>query len=360
MNEKLLYELIRVAINTADSISVVPSTQDWEQVFREANKQALQGILLEAVNKICCQNEIEKPGPAIIYQWISNVTTIEARNALLDTAAKQLYLLFNEKGIRNCVLKGQGLARLYPDPQKRQPGDIDLWIEGNRDDILSVLKRGGYKIGPVVIHHVEAFIVEGVETEIHFMPIWLYNPFYNYRLQRYFKYYQNEQFSNFDSLLGFCYPKPTFNSIYCLVHIFHHFLEEGVGMRQVIDYYYVLTNKDCKRDEAVSTLRTIGLLKFVGAMMYVLKEVCGMKAEYMICAPLEKHGKVLLSEILATGNMGQYDSRYIRTYNESVIKKYIRKAKRWNSLLNLYPSEVLFIPLWKLWHWCWRKTKGYA
>ena len=35
-------------------------------------------------------------------------------------------------------------------------------------------------------------------------------------------------------------PTTAFNVIYQLTHLYHHFFDEGIGMRQIIDYYYVV------------------------------------------------------------------------------------------------------------------------
>ena len=71
------------------------------------------------------------------------------------------------------------------------------------------------------------------------------NPLYNARLQKWFKRNADLQCSNAVSLpdgIGeIAIPTMAFNVIYQLCHLYHHFFDEGIGMRQIIDYYYVVS-----------------------------------------------------------------------------------------------------------------------
>lgn len=359
-NRKLFFELLQVAISTKTRLSKKPSESEWAEVYQMAVKQSLEGVIFSAIEKLNTEDKSCMPGLLLFYQWLGEVAQIEVQNSRLNIVAAQLTKMFMNGGLRSCVLKGQGVACLYPRPERRHPGDIDLWIEGSRRQTLEFLKKNNFGIGQVVIHHVEAQIIDGVETEIHFMPIWMYNPIYNLRLQRWFRSRQNKQFSHYDSETGFCYPTVEFNIIYCLVHIYHHLLDEGVGLRQVVDYYYILRSYGRGRNAKLSeALKKLGLMKFAGALMWVLKEVCEMRVDWMINEPDSKAGIILLDEIIATGNMGIYDNRYKKCKFETAFSRNKRKSHRWIMLVQNYPSEVFCIPFWKLWHKGWKLWKGY-
>ena len=359
-DKQLFFELIQVAIGERDCISRIPNEEEWLNLYDEAIRQSLVGVLLSGVEKLNNQNEALKPPIMVLYKWLGNVSQIEMLNKKLNNAAAQLNSIFINGGVRSCVLKGQGLATLYPVPQRRQTGDIDLWVEGKRINTIRFLKDNYLGMGKVVIHHVKAHIIEGVESEIHFMPIWLYNPIHNSRLQRFFREKGDEQFSHLDSQLEFCYPTEEFNGVYILVHIFHHLLYDGIVLRQVMDYYYVLKKlTDAGRERVVNTIDKIGCRNFAGALMFVMGKVFAFDRSFMICEPNANKGKRLLAEIMTTGNFGQYDERFIKSADESAYTRNKRKSVRWLQLAKDYPSEVLCIPAWKLWHWCWRKWKGY-
>ena len=149
--------------------------------------------------------------------------------------------------------------------------------------------------------------------------------------------------------LGFACPTLRFNAVYSLVHLYHHLIEEGVGIRHIIDYYYILKALPAQENEGVlKDLRHFGLLKLASAMMWALQEVCGMPMEYALCEPNEKEGRFLLDEIMRGGNFGHHrkDNRLRNT------------ATRMLALLPHYPSEVLWVVPWKLWHKCWRLLYG--
>lgn len=357
----LLFEIIHIALGTREKLSRPPTDDDWHEIYQMAIKQSLIGLIFTAVEKINAKDATVKPPMTLFYEWLGQVNQIEQQSRFLNEASNHLTRIFANGGLRSCVLKGQGIAQLYPQPERRQSGDIDLWVEGSREQAISFLKSSCFHVGKVVIHHVDAHIIDGVECEIHFFPIWLYNPYYNKRLQRFFINRSEEQFTHYDKYLGYCYPTVGFNVVYNLVHIFHHLLDEGVGLRQVVDYYFILTDYKIHGEKinVTSTISSLGLMKFAGALMYVLQVVCGMPSELMICKPEEKAGRLLIQEIMETGNFGKYDNRFGKKIDEGVLNINMRKAHRWIKLMRDYPSEVLCIPCWKLWHFCWRMYKGY-
>lgn len=188
----------------------------------------------------------------------------------------------------------------------------------------------------------------------------MYNPIKNKRLQDYISENAKEQFENVDVEMGFAYPTIKFNLVYSLIHINSHIFEEGIGLRQLLDYYYIL-NKSTKaeRNNAFSVLCELGLKKFAGAIMYVESKVFNLGIEKMLCAPNDKEGVFLLEEILRGGNFGRYDSRNEWYAKESRLKRGLFHLRRNLRYLRHYPGEVLWIPLWSVWHLCWRKCKGY-
>lgn len=357
-NEQLFFELIQVALGTRDVLSKVPSAKQWLSVYDAAVRQSVIGVTLEGID--ICSTQGIKPPLNLLYEWIGTVEQIRSQNGVVNKRAKEIFADSSLNGKWTCVLKGQGIALLYPKPDLRQSGDIDLWVEGSREETLRYLKNRYGKYGKVFIHHTDVEAFADVEVEIHFMPIWLYCPWNNRRLQQFFKKQEGKQFSNYDEKAGFCHPTGEFNAVYVLLHIFHHLMDEGVGLRQVIDYYYVLMHlTDKQREATMNTLKSIGLGSFAAAMMYVLQEVCIMERNAMLCEPHEQEGRFILNEILIAGNFGQYDCRQKKQGNEGAWRRNKRKSSRLWQFVKYYPEEVLCIPFWKCWHWCWRKKKGY-
>lgn len=356
----LFTELIRVAIGNQACLSRVPSAEEWQSLYAFAEKQAVVGVCFCGVQRLPKE---QQPQKGLLLQWFALAEQIKQRNRLVNARACELQKRLENDGLRACVLKGQGVAGLYGfnDNDKlgtyRQSGDIDVWVDGERDDTIRYM-RAHYKCGRAVIHHIDVEVFDDVPVEVHFVPSFAYSlPRYR-AYRRFFNEYKDECFV--PSGLGFCVPSLGFNVVYLLMHIFRHVFHEGIGLRQLMDYYFVLRNVNVNRNaNANKALREMGLLRFAGAVMYVEREVFGLQKEYMICEPDEKTGRFLLDEIIHAGNFGQYDSRIHEAHSGGIVKLYMKNAKRIFGMVRYYPSEVLWAPFWKIWHFVWRKAKGY-
>ena len=183
----LFVELIQIALGTRTVLSRIPSEDEWQQIYEIAAKQSLVGVVLSGIEVIRAKNAELSIPKMLLLQWIGEVQMIEQQNKKLNEAAEHLTRVFKNGGLRSCVLKGQGVARLYDGSLslRRQPGDIDIWVEGGREKVLQFLKSSYLKTGTVVIHHVDASIIVGVETEVHFLPSYSYN-YLRYKNIRFF------------------------------------------------------------------------------------------------------------------------------------------------------------------------------
>ena len=164
----------------------------------------------------------------------------------------------------------------------------------------------------------------------------------------------------YDSEVGFGYPTVSFNLVFSLIHIYRHVFQEGIGLRQLTDYYFILTHSTSAEQEgAFATLKSFGLGKFAATIMHIMQRVFDIDRELLLCEPNSAEGEFLLEEILHGGNFGQYDDRFKRISDEHRWRRGIENLKRNMLFFRHYPNEVVWIPAWKVWHWCWRKWKGY-
>ena len=245
----------------------------------------------------------------------SEQVAIRNYNEVLNVACRKWTEYFEKKGFRSCILKGQSNARLYPEKLVRNAGDIDILVMDpkaedafeSRRNVINVV-RGIWPSCVVQYHHIEIPPVNGIPVEIHYLPVVAFSFFNNRRLQRYFWKHRNGCISNSK---GFFDYDPQANLIFQMYHIFKHLIIEGVGLRQVIDYFFLLksTSRE-ERDAAASHLQDFGLKRFAGALMYVLQKCCGLEDEYFLVQPNPKIGKYFLDEIFRGGNFGRYDNRF--------------------------------------------------
>ena len=127
-----------------------------------------------------------------------------------------------------------------------------------------------------------------------------------------------------------------------------------------MDYYYILKHStEAERKEAFDTLCSLGLKRFVATVMHVMRRVFNIDISLLLCQPNQNEGDYLLAEILRGGNFGRYDDRNKNLPSENRMKRGVENVKRNLRFLKHYPSEVMWSPAFKCWHWCWRKWKGY-
>jgi hypothetical protein len=350
---------------------------EWGRLFAFAQRQALIGVLFDGIKRL---PKRMAPPENILLKWFSMSQQIRKQNIKLNAEVLRIWTKFAGDGMVGCILKGQGNALRYPDVYSRMPGDIDIWVwpasfdPGSNefvrlDRTLTLSKRRAKSINYVhqftrktelCYHHIGLESSKGIRLEVHFLPCTMNALLYNHRLQKWFEQNAETQFSHLVELpeeLGkVAVPTLAFNSIYQLAHIYHHFFDEGVGLRQLMDYYYVLVKGNMKldKDEYVRQLRYLGLFHFAGAVMYVLSVVFGLQDDQMVVPMDKKRGQLLLSEVLNGGNFGWFFKKYNYFTRQGKAKKYFLKTCRNLHFARIFPVEALSEPVFRTWHFFWR------
>ena len=238
--QKIFFDFLRFCIGSAKEIPGFLKEVDWKELYAIAKKQALLGVLFYGIKKLPAEHVgMEKE---LLLRWMAESQMLEKANVRLNDAAIQVTEWFRKKGFRTCILKGQGNALMYPNPYSRTPGDIDIWVEGEDKRVISFVRS----ISPhekACYHHIEFPSYKGVEVEVHYRPSFLLCFWHNRKLQKYYERVKEDQFSH-RVMLGeqgeIAIPTVEFNIIFQLTHIYSHLMNEGIGLRQLLDYYYVL------------------------------------------------------------------------------------------------------------------------
>lgn len=388
-------------------------------MFRMAHEHALVGVFTEAV---CRLPEEKRPPRRPLTRLCAEVITIEDANRRLFAKCCDLTEALHTDGFGSCILKGQGMALLYPKPLLRHSGDIDVWMKPHHNDddsstssqqahalhhdsdalrndsdsledtIYNYARTKG-SITDAVYHHlgvplriernddgsvaIEASDNATDDVEMHFRPSFMFSPRYNHRMQTWFdeqwplqqkhsvqvapEYFATD---HQDVARTFYCPTQTFNIIYCLTHIYRHLFDEGIGLRQLLDYYYIIMAYNAEADATLrattlADLKRLGLYRFAQAVMYVLHTVFALPEDEMPVPMNAKTGRFILDEILRAGNFGQHDDRVKIVANETPLHKLIRRQRYSLRLLRHFPSEVLWQPYFKFWHRRWRLRHGW-
>lgn len=375
--QKIFFDFLRFCIGSVKEIPDSLKEVDWKELYAIAKKQALLGVLFYGIQRL--PKELA-PEQKLLMQWMVMAEQIRKQNIRLFLDSVKVCQNFENEGFANCILKGQGNALLYPDPYMRTPGDIDIYLSGGRRKIMKYVDR----VCPNQVmryHHVD-FPVMKTAIEVHFTPSYMFFPVHNCRMQKWFKEVMGEQCNHRVSLpdgYGEIHvPHVSFNVIYILSHLYRHIFTEGIGLRQLLDYYFVLvkwhtdltnltdSNKSLPQMTQINTdldtlrheLKYLGLWKFAQAVMYMLHEVFGLSEDRMIAPMDEREGRFLLDEIMRGGNFGQYDDRMGSKIGESKIHRYFRMNLRNLRFVKHYPTEALSEPLFRTWFAVWKKIHG--
>ena len=151
-------------------------------------------------------------------------------------------------------------------------------------------------------------------------------------------------------------PSLEFNAFYLMLHCYHHVFESGLGLRQLMDYYFLLmARNNLNLDLNINELfRKFGMERFVGAVMWIMQEVFWLERECLLCEPDEKEGRYILGEVMAGGNFGHHDER-IRKVGRGKWFEVFAKIQHAMHLLRRYPSEAMWMPVWMVYHFVWKK-----
>lgn len=191
---------------------------------------------------------------------------------------------FRAVGFRNCVLRGVAVARFYPSPENRPVEDIYLWVKGRRKDIRLWLQE-------------QSDLMKDCGLHVVYRPNTLPNPFFDLRLQKWYAKQIQSQVIN-DGKLGFAIPTVPFLAIQSLVDSYNRLRGRSISMLDIWDYYYILLAlKPNDRLAVIGLIKRLGLKRMAEAMMWVLKEKCGLQDNCFLCQPNEKRGLRLLEKL---------------------------------------------------------------
>ena len=242
-----IFAFLKYCLGYKRNMSRMIAGMDWQELYSFASKQALLGLSFEGIERLGKEYSEElrlNPiGRELLMTWMGKAQQIRRQNMKVNAVASKLYSMLREDGLRCCILKGQGNALIYPNAYSRNPGDIDVWVNASRERIMEYAQKK-FELGDDIrLQHLETSL-DGVPVELHFFPCSMNNPIYHARLQKWFRRNADLQCSHIvglpDGAGDIAIPTTAFNVVYQLTHLYHHFFDEGIGMRQIIDYYYVV------------------------------------------------------------------------------------------------------------------------
>lgn len=342
--QDLVFELLLVSTGARKGLRQTYTDADWNGALAIANSQAIVGVLFSAIEILETQ-----PPKILLLQWIGLSQMVEQESVRMAETSVAVVKFFRENGFSCQVLKGCAIGRYYPQPNRRTSGDIDIWLDGGRKriyDFARAFDKNG-KLYGINYHHIHFHLIEDVHIELHIWPSYLSSPLRNWRLHRFCRLHKPTMENDKPSL--------TFDRVFILLHCYNHFCGHGVGLRQIMDYYYVLKQgfSEDEREDAVYWIKKLGMSRFAQGMMWVLREYFGLEEQYLLILPDEKEGRFIICEVLQAGNMGHNDTRNWGSMRSS-FSRFLLNLRRDFYLVGHYPQEALWQPLFSIWLYFWR------
>lgn len=362
------FHVLRCSINKDIDVPNL-SVTEWKQIYGIAKKQSLVAVIFPVLERAMPPSDDETEKSVfrkMLLEWLGYVRSVVRINLNVTANAIKIAEKFSKDGFESCLLKGQGNGLLYPRPNLRTPGDIDILIrpksaENEKRNIITDVKRtiqyvrSQYQNTKASYHHIDYPRFNRIEIEVHYRPSFMFNFMFNSRLQQYYADISDEQFHNRKKIADgeIAVPTAEFNKVFLLSHIYNHLLNEGIGLRQLLDYYYVLETdvEDCTDYKMLFSY--LGIRHIAGAIMWILIECFGLRPEKALVPVDERRGRFVLNEILHGGNFGKYDTRY-NFGNDEFGRNLQRLYRDWR-LLRYFPSEAISEPIFRLWHFFWRQ-----
>ena len=304
---------------------------DWKIVLREVVLQAVALATFDAASVYTdnIPNEVYERWKSISFNAIKN-------NLFVANSQSDLIKILGDKH-KYVILKGQAAASYYPKAELRVLGDVDFLIESKeKNEIAKLLVDNGYdKEGEDHPNHV-VFKKEKSHLEMHFevagIPYkekgevireYLTNIFETAKLQ--------EQDGE-----KFIVPSDASHGLVLLLHMQHHMLGEGFGLRHLCDwatYVNKTSQADFWEDELLPLLKQVGLYKYAQVMTKTsamfLNTTCpnwAVEIEENVCDEI-------MNDILLGGNFGRKDRT--RAVSGLLISERGKNGTKHGALYNL-------------------------
>lgn len=323
-----------------DNNKPMPQVANWAALLLFADKQKVLGVCSPTLYSVYVNQNT-------LFQWIGIEQHIRNQNIILNKRIGELSQILNEVGFRFCILKGQGNAEMYPDPGLRCAGDIDVWIDAGEKSVTSFVKKR-YPDIEQTFKHIKFPVFDDVDVDVHTTPLRLYHPNHKRELKKWIHQQKDKQFAHVISLssngVNVSVPTARFNVVYQMGHILIHLLDEGIGLRHIIDYYYVLRTigslSDTEKSVIAEEWRRFGMLRLATGVMWIEKEILGLPEEFLIVEPNAKRGNMLLDKMLEGGNFGHHSP--VHRLRDKYFSFRFAKAMHLIKIASLFPGEATF------------------
>ena len=283
------------------------SKWDATGLFSLAKQQTVYGLVIDSL----IRHNVHIP-QKMVFAAIGALEQIKRQNIIINDGVCKLHGLLTDNGVDYVIVKGQAVASYYPQPLIRQSGDIDYYCDdANFPKSQEIIKRQ-WVIDADENHsdyHVH-FNHEGVIYEGHFSLVCLYSK----RKEDYWKKSLAEDCGATVTIDGRHIKtlSPTLHVLYIFLHLYHHLMSLGIGLRQFCDMAVMLHYAKAEIDMSALRrhLHELGMEKAWKACGSILVDDLGLQEDelgYSLAKRDRRYGKKIMNVVLYRGNMGHYN-----------------------------------------------------
>ncbi len=370
-HEKLLCRLLKCALNGKHFNGMGNYTADeYKKAIKAAAIHNVLPLLYDTLDNSVMEGNIA----------FDKAVNNKVENIALQTVQQNYHLLFlskyvinllEENGIKAVLLKGSSTASLYPVPELRKSGDVDLLLENAEaaGRACNILDKAGFimEAEQHANHHIVYKSPDGIDVELHSM---LVEPFDNSMINNYLKKTRADIFKDNSrkNIMGVELPvlSEPFHAFYLLLHMLQHYLRSGFGLKLICDWV-VFWNRDIPQKDKLQFLKFIkesGIYGFARmatlAGIYYLG-LCKDNVSFMLCldnkhnagkADEKKDGgkkdrenaKEFLEEVFEAGEFGKTSPDRMVVLRGTGCIAYIREFHHQMRLA--YPKAGQVIIIW--------------
>lgn len=350
--QEQLLELVRAGLFTGKSARTLTHgiAVDWDGIYRLAQEQSVVGLVAAGIDILPAT---ERPSQEITLKFIGEALQIERRNLAMNSFIDSLIMSLNEAEIHSVLIKGQGVAQCYENPNWRLSGDIDLLLDADNYEkakALLIPKATAVDKEYTYLKHLE-MTIDGWVVELH-------GTFLSRLSRRIDKEIENIQdavfknsevrvWKNGESEVQL--PSPDNDVFFLFTHILRHYFFEGIGLRQICDWCRLLWTYRNSLDYQLleRRIRRMGLMTEWKAFASYAVNWLGMPVDAMpLYSPDDywrKKAERINKFVMKVGNFGH---KYRRNYEGKsyFVRKYISFWGRLNDMSRhflIFPKDSI-------------------
>ena len=262
------------------------SMMQWRKVISLADKQGVSAIAIDGMQrlydiygkKLKAVYETPVDWTQWVFECVGTMTQYEQMSRAQRKVISDLSEILEKNGIRLMVFKGQANASFYPVPEHRATGDIDCWLFDDAEKGDDVLKEKGAVVDNRWYRH-SKISYKGETIENHRVMSHTRGSRKKKEMEEELRLMVNDSRLSVINCCGKALmPTAQFDASFLTYHGLHHFLSEGLRMKQILDWAMFLKAEQDKVDwETYNDFcKRYKLDRFAAVMNYIAGHYLGV------------------------------------------------------------------------------------